>query len=194
MLSPQNPMKPTLAAPYEHRKRMLELTLEEVQLEGVSLSTIESELPAPSYTVNTIEELKRRYPDMDFVILCGTDVKEQCAKWHRADELLKMVEFVEYPRYLNDDLPFVDISSTELRQGEKLECLAVGAREYIKENSVYDFNLERGRVLYKRGEIAEAINEWNRSEGTEAQRNEARTLIELANQILAYRYSEIYNP
>lgn len=194
VLSPQNPLKPTLAAPYEHRKRMVELTLEELGLRDVSLSTVESELEAPHYTINTIEELQRRFPEYRFELLCGTDVKRSSCKWHRTKELHKIIDFVEYPRYINDSLPFVDVSSTEIRQGEKLECLAEAAKEYMEQQRVYNFDLERGRTLYAKGDISGAINEWSKCKGTEIQNKEAETLRELASEILAYRYTEIFNP
>lgn len=192
VLSPQNPMKPNVAAPYEHRKKMVELAVSGI--DHLKLSTIESELTAPHYTINTIEELKRRHPETEFLVLCGSDVKKQSEHWHRAEELHAMVEFVEYPRYSNDKLPFVDISSTEIRQGLKGDMLNIDVSRYAESNCIYNPALERGKALYAEGNICGAINEWSNLEGTDEQKKEAAALRELASEILAYRYTEIYNP
>ncbi len=191
VLSPQNPLKPTLAAPYEYRKAMVELSLEGES--GIELCTIESELEAPFYTINTIERLRELHPNSDFAILCGTDVKKQSSKWHRAEELHSLVEFVEYPRYDGAELPFIDISSTELRQGYKLEYLKPSVKDYIEQNSVYNMYLERGNALYRKGDICAAINEWNQCKG-EPHQSRAEALKQLADDILAYRYTDILNP
>ncbi len=191
VLSPQNPLKPNLAAPYEHRKNMVELAIQDE--DNIEICTIESELKAPFYTINTIEKLCELYPDKDFAILCGTDVKNQSLKWHRAEELHSMVEFIEYPRYSGSELPFVDISSTEIRQGYKLDYLNTRVVDYIQENNVYNAHLERGNMHYRNGDICAAINEWNQCKG-EPHQSQAEALKQLAADILAYRYSDIYNP
>ncbi len=192
VLSPQNPMKPTVASPYEKRKAMVTLAVEDEK--KIKLSTVESDLEPPYYTILTIEELQKRDPDVEFVVLCGTDVKVQSGHWFRANELHKMVAFVEYPRYNNDRLPFIDVSSTEIRQGLKLDYLNPKVREYIERKQIYNSALERGRALYAAGDICGAINEWSHCDGTEQQKQEAATLRELASEILAYRYTDIYNP
>ncbi len=192
VLSPQNPMKATSAAPYQMRKAMVEMAIE--GMECIKLCTVESELTPPFYTINTIEKLQSDFPDEKFVILCGTDVKKQSHKWHRHCDLFKLVEFKEYPRHRNDSLPFIDISSTEVRCGLKPEMVNPQVLDYIKENEVYNCNLEQGRAYYNEGKIGEAINHWQMVTPQSRFYNEAKTLIELASNILAYSYTEIYNP
>ncbi len=192
VLSPQNPMKPTTAAPYKDREAMVRLAIEDI--ENVELCTIEQELAPPFYTINTVERLIEKFPEYKFSIVCGTDVKNQSRRWHRSDQLHQMVEFVEYPRYSGGSEPFVDVSSTEIRRGEKWhQGLNPKVAEYIEKQKVYCIYLERGRELYREGDICGAINEWQRC--TSGRHKEvAQTHIELANNIMAYRYSDIYNP
>ncbi len=191
VLSPQNPTKASGAAPYEFRKAMVELSTQGEP--KIKLCTVESELTAPFYTINTIEKLKSDFPTYSFSILCGTDVKESCHTWYRAAELLEMVEFVEYPRHGEGDLPFINVSSTEVRCGEKLDMIDPKVAQYIRENKVYCAHLERGKKHYAAGNIGGAINAWNKCVD-EPHATTARALQELAADILDYTYSEIYNP
>ncbi len=191
VLSPQNPLKSNAQADFETRAQMLQWAVEGSK--GVEICTVEREMTPPFYTINTIEHLQSENPDSEFTILCGTDIIEQSHKWHRAEELHRMVSFTEYPRYRNDNLPFVEVSSTEIRLGEKHHLLHPKVRDYIAEHRVYNANMERGRQLYNQGEIGGAINQWLQCKGTPQER-EAETLIEMAQDILAYRYTEIYNP
>ncbi|MFI3287767.1 MAG: nicotinate-nicotinamide nucleotide adenylyltransferase [Rikenellaceae bacterium] len=191
VLSPQNPMKPNSAAPYDHRASMVRLVVEDV--EGVQLCRDETELTPPYYTINTVQYLMMRYPQCRFMILCGTDVKEQSHTWYRAEELHTLVDFVEYPRFDGGELPFIDVSSTEIRCGEKLEYLDERVREYIEKNKVYCAHFERGQIRYRLGDITGAINEWNQCTD-EPHLTKANALKELAGGIMEYRYDEIYNP
>ncbi len=192
VLSPQNPMKHSSAAPYHHRHAMLALALQGES--NIKICTVEENLSAPFYTINTIERLEELYPEERFVILCGTDVKQSNHKWHRAEELLSKVDFVEYPRYENNTTAFVDVSSTEVRQGYKEQSVSPLVWEYITQNEVYDHNVERGRALYNQGDIAGAINQWRKCPAGSSKYSEAQTLIELANDIMAFRHNDIYNP
>lgn len=191
VLSPQNPMKAKSPAPYAHRVAMIEIAIE--GMKGVELCRVEEGMTSPFYTISTIEKLREDFPNYDFVILCGTDVVEQSSRWHRAEELHAMVEFSEYPRHSEGGLPFVDVSSTELRAGEKLDLLHERVREYMEVNNLYCPHLERGQLRYKEGDIAAALNEWRQCT-TEPHLSKARALMELSNSILDYRYTELYNP
>ena len=86
------------------------------------LDELELTRPGPSYSVETVEELKRREPDSEFVYLVGEDNVAQLATWHRFAELEKMVQFVVLDRSgLNCEHPYpairrhIDISATDIR-------------------------------------------------------------------------------
>jgi nicotinate-nucleotide adenylyltransferase len=86
------------------------------------LDELELTRPGPSYSVETVEELKRRDPDSEFVYLVGEDNVAQLSTWHRFAELEKMVQFVVLDRSgLNCEHPYpairrhIDISATDIR-------------------------------------------------------------------------------
>lgn len=90
--------------------------------------TIEQELAQPSYTIQTIEELQKRYPDIEFTYLIGSDQALQFEKWKDSKKLLKCIPFYVYKRQKDDLIPtgFTPIlendifeqSSTMIRQGD----------------------------------------------------------------------------
>ena len=63
-----------------------------------SFDAMELERPAPSYTVDTIEALKAREPDAEFLFLIGEDNVVQLPNWHRFADLSKMVQFAVLDR------------------------------------------------------------------------------------------------
>ena len=79
--------------------------------------------PPPSYTIETVEELRRRESDATIYCLIGEDNVEQLPRWHRFDELQKSVRFVVLDRsgeQPSHSYPLIhrriDISATEIRQ------------------------------------------------------------------------------
>lgn len=78
--------------------------------------------PPPSYTIDTVEEIRQRECDASIYCLIGEDNVEQLPQWHRFAELEKLVRFVVLDRsgkqpshsYQLIHRRF-DISATEIR-------------------------------------------------------------------------------
>jgi nicotinate-nucleotide adenylyltransferase len=113
------------------------------------LDELELARPAPSYSVDTIETLKRREPDAEFVFLIGEDNVARLPSWHRFAELQKMVQFVVLDRSgLKSEHAYpairrhVDISATDIRnrvaRGQSIRYLVPPAVEQIiRERQLY---------------------------------------------------------
>ncbi|MCL6445906.1 MAG: nicotinate (nicotinamide) nucleotide adenylyltransferase [Alicyclobacillus sp.] len=133
--APVPPHKPEDAyVAYADRVAMAELLIADTPYFVVS--TIESELETPSYTVDTVRACKARYPDCSFQFLLGSDSLAQLPDWHEAEALTREITFVvasragypfsetlcEVQRCLPDlravelVMPLLDVSSTWLRQ------------------------------------------------------------------------------
>lgn len=77
----------------------------------------------PSFTVETVEEIRRRHPGETVVYLIGEDNLAKLDTWHRIGDLRRLVEFVVFERGANL-VPHgfrtlqrrLDISSTEIRE------------------------------------------------------------------------------
>ena len=79
--------------------------------------------PSPSYTIDTVEEIRRRECDASIYCLIGEDNVEQLPRWHRFAELEKLVRFVVLDRSgkrPSHSYPLIhrrlDISATEIRR------------------------------------------------------------------------------
>jgi len=100
--------------------------------------------PPPSYTIDTVEDIRRRECDAAIYCLIGEDNVEQLPRWHRFAELEKMVHFVVLDRSGKQPSHSyqlihrrIDISATEIRrraaQNESIRYLVPDSVEEIIE-------------------------------------------------------------
>jgi len=95
--APHPPHKPgNEPAPFADRAAMLRAAV--AGHPGMSVSEMEAERPGPSYTVDTLDILKKRYPAEHFVWLIGTDSLNQLHLWYEAERLVRENRFLAYPR------------------------------------------------------------------------------------------------
>lgn len=78
------------------RVTMVDLAIADNQLFAVSLLELERE--GPSYTLDTLRELRKQLPGSDIVFLVGCDAVPALPTWNRPDELLKEFEIVVMER------------------------------------------------------------------------------------------------
>ena len=98
MLSPLNPLKANSAEliPDVTRLRMLDIALKGA--EGIKVSDIELSMPRPSYTVNTLRYLAKRYPRHSFKLIIGADNWKIFSQWKDAQSIIDDFGVVVYPR------------------------------------------------------------------------------------------------
>lgn len=141
VVSPRNPLK---ESGEEGAGRRLEAAREAVgrhpELAGrVEVSDVEFSLPLPSYTINTLDELRRLFPEDDLILIVGGDQIENFGRWKDYARILLEYGVGAFPRpgYDRDaaierllsenpsyrimplDMELKDISSSEIR--EKIE-------------------------------------------------------------------------
>lgn len=120
------------------------------------------------------------------------------------------------------DAPLCDCSSTGIRnaveRGESVsQAVCPGVERILREKGLYTaarkiaaltaeidstaegtkllpLLLERGMCRYRANEWGEALNDFNRILRIDPSHREAGQLIEMVQEILAYRYKDIYNP
>ena len=120
------------SAPAEVRGEMVAAAIQEEP--RFAIETAELKRGGTSYTIDTVLEMKERYPDAEFFFLIGEDNVPALHTWRRIEELQRLVQFVVLDR--SEDAtphPFVtlrrrlDISSTEIRarvaRGESIRYL-----------------------------------------------------------------------
>jgi len=77
-------------APYERRVQWCQLMQDDVD-HRIRVSTIESELPVPSYSIDTLRALKTKHPEKVFQLVIGADVIPDLPKWKEWEKIA--VEF-----------------------------------------------------------------------------------------------------
>ncbi len=99
VISPQNPMKsPEKALTAVQRYRAaVEAVLRHPELH-VWVDDIELRMPAPHYTIKTLDALKKREPENDFTLVIGADNLQNIHRWRDAPRLLSEYGVTVYPR------------------------------------------------------------------------------------------------
>lgn len=72
----------------EHRLAMIRLAVEGD--DHFAVSTIELEREGPSYTVDTLKELKNRAPQDELVLILGGDIAAGLPEWHEPEQVLEL--------------------------------------------------------------------------------------------------------
>lgn len=103
-------------ADFADRLEMLRLTLAGFPPQ-VRLCDREGELQRhPTYTIDVVLDLKKNYPKHLFTLVVGSDCKSELREWRRIDELKELAQFYFIPRAGFEASPFMNISSSQLRQ------------------------------------------------------------------------------
>ncbi len=127
VLSARPPHRAEPEAPPELRLAMLEAAVGGDEL--LEASDVELSRPGPSYTVDTLAELKERHPDAELVLLMGADQWRQLGTWRDPEGIARhatvavMARVGEEPSDLGLGIPWqtcpvrrIDISATEIRE------------------------------------------------------------------------------
>ena len=101
----QSPFKPdNQPAPAAQRLAMLRLALE--GKDWCEVDEQEIKRGGVSYTIDTLRDYTRRFPDTKLFYLIGGDHVAQLTKWRQAEELARLADFVVIPRPGQQPIPF----------------------------------------------------------------------------------------
>ena len=112
MVSPLNPLKKDnskIILPTSIRIHMAQMAVRNSAC--LNVSDFETKLPVPSYTITTLNELKKTFPQYTFTLLLGEDNWRLFSQWYRADEIKVNHDVIVYGR--GDVLNHADCSKTE---------------------------------------------------------------------------------
>lgn len=143
-----------------HRFNMVKLAIQHNP--HFEISDIEYQSEGKSYSYITALKLKEQYKtDEKINFIIGTDAFKKIETWYESEKFKNLVDFIVFIRenetvnleYLEDKgynfkfakMPFIDISSTNLRQkianGESISNLVTEeVEEYINKNGLYKNN------------------------------------------------------
>lgn len=128
VVSPQNPLKKKNGLlPDYQRLALVKLAIEEYSF--LKACDIEFTMPRPSYTIDTLTVLAKKYPDRQFILVMGSDGLEKFAYWKNHELITRQFTRYIYPRpgtppsLLHNipngriiEAPRMDISSTIIRE------------------------------------------------------------------------------
>lgn len=99
------PLKdPTMLAAPEHRVAMLEHAISDnLQFEVLD---IEIARGGPSFAVDSVREIKARYPEADLFFIVGADTLSELHRWYDVYTLLSLCTFATFSRPGQDVLEF----------------------------------------------------------------------------------------
>lgn len=124
-----------------------------------SVSRVDIDRDGPTYTIDTLRDLRELYPDEALYFITGADALSSIMSWHDWEEMFQLAEFVGVTRpgyELREDMlpadiqarvhlveiPAMAISSTDCRtraaEGRPVWYLVPdGVVQYISKNSLY---------------------------------------------------------
>lgn len=153
VISPQNPLKNSNSLLNKYDR----LNMVQSALEGetkIKASTIEFNLPSPSFTIDTLAYLKEKHKQHQFSIIMGSDSFKNIKKWKNYEMIIKNYEIYIYQRtgypiqnieetIVNKlEAPLIEISSSAIRKiikdGKSIRYLVPDVvDQQIKENKYY---------------------------------------------------------
>ena len=92
---PHKPLPPGTPA-RQHRLAMTRLAAEDIP--GCAVSTVELDREGPSYTSDTLREMRRQYPGAELVFLMGTDMLLSLETWHEPEVILSGASLAVFAR------------------------------------------------------------------------------------------------
>lgn len=127
VVSPQNPFKQSASLLNEyHRLHLIKSAIDGEN--NLRASSVEFNLPNPSYTVDSLAYLKEKYPQHEFSILMGSDGFQNLNKWKNHNVIVNNHHIYIYKRPGFEitethgasvsllDAPLLEISSTYIRE------------------------------------------------------------------------------
>jgi len=154
VISPQNPLKKISSLLEDHKRRtLIEIAIE--RDDRFRVCDIEFKLPKPSYTIDTLVNLKELYPAHEFVLIMGSDGLYNFHKWKNHTVIEENYDRYVYPRAGHEintqgdmrikiaEAPTMEISSTFIRSSLQTKhdirhFLPPGVYDYITEMHFYE--------------------------------------------------------
>jgi nicotinate-nucleotide adenylyltransferase len=144
-----NPWQKSEFSESKHRLEMVKKAGND--LEKVEVSDIEVNKTGPTYTFETLQELHKKYPNSELILILGSDAVAGFDTW-KEPNLVKTLariyvvqragDFTQDWHFDRIQMPPIEISSTEIREKVKnnesiSELVPKSVNEYISANGLY---------------------------------------------------------
>ena len=153
VLTPQSPHKiDRTLIDFNHRYKMLEIVCKKHK--NILPSDIEKNLPKPSYSISTLNYLKKENDINNYSLIIGDDNIKKLTTWKQYSEIIKNHKIYVYPRnnckekskltheniyYLN--APIINVSASNIRKNilnKKTDNLKIDSKvlSYLINNNI----------------------------------------------------------
>lgn len=106
--APQPPHKRgRTRASFAHRLEMLRLAV--AGHPAFAVDPREQDRPGPSYTADTLADLRAAYPDAELVLVLGGDSLADLPHWHQPERIVRQAELLAVPRGTSTSGPPADL-------------------------------------------------------------------------------------
>lgn len=148
------PWQKSTYASAQHRLAMTKLAV--ASRPNFQVSTIEIDRAGPTYTVDTLEQLRTLEPEAELFFIAGADTLAGMETWKNPQQLWSLATFIGVSRPGHSltspifsgaqlellEIPALSVSSTDIRAkvkaGESLDGLVPDAvNQYIKDQNLY---------------------------------------------------------
>lgn len=154
----QAPLKDRALTDGRLRQEMLEIALR--MYPDFKVEPVELDREGISYTIDTVRELTKKHPDCAFTFLIGADQLSQFHKWKDVEVLNRLTRFacvardgkLPKTRFKVESVSMdpVPVSSTQIRQGDRLNYLDPAVLAYCYEHRLYCKGFVKARVTEHR--------------------------------------------
>jgi nicotinate-nucleotide adenylyltransferase len=159
----------TELASYTQRVEML--TLATSGQPAFRIDELEKDRPGPSFTIDTLLQLRERHPEAEMFLIIGSDTLRDLPQWYQPVRILELAGLLVVPRtgwsipgeaevkktlpvpdcfplrYQKCEIPLIDIASRDLRrriaQGRSVRYMVPRAVEaYVQDKNLYTSMVE----------------------------------------------------
>lgn len=132
-------------APAEHRYLMTVIAT--AANPRFTVSRVDIDRPGPTYTIDTLRDLRAQRPDAELFFITGADAMAQILGWKDAEELWQLAHFVGVTRP-GHELPVLDRNDVSLMEVPAMAISSTDCRERVRTGHPVWYLVPDGVVQY----------------------------------------------
>lgn len=112
-----------------------------------TVSRVDIDRPGPTYTIDTLRDLRRQRPNAELFFITGADAMEQIMSWKAIDELWSLAHFVGVTRP-GHELPDLGRSDVSLLEVPAMSISSTACRDRVRDDKPVWYLVPDGVVQY----------------------------------------------
>ena len=104
----------------------------------IFVSDIEFKMKTPNYTIDTLYEIKKKYPEDSFSLIIGEDNLENFKNWKDSNLIIENFKIYVYPRSFSKSKLNLNFNTLYKINAPTINISSTDIREFIKKNEDID--------------------------------------------------------